>query len=85
MRKKFTEDQKLRFWMDGEFAIVHAMFAFVAILIVENLFGEILLWLYLIYSLIYAAVRFAVVADQDPKYLRVPPDDPDLVRHPRVQ
>lgn len=72
----------LRFWIDGELTIIHAMIAGIAVLIVDRWWVDALLGLYILYSIAYAAARLSVVINQNRDYLKLPPDDPDIVRPP---
>lgn len=70
--KKLTELELLKYWIDAEFSILHAMFAIIMLQLVEGVFWVVAFWIYLIIQIIYALVRVAVVASQDKDYLRTP-------------
>lgn len=73
--KKLTELELLKYWIDAEFSILHAMFAIIMLQLVEGVFWVVAFWIYLIIQIIYALVRVAVVASQDKDYLRIPKVD----------
>jgi hypothetical protein len=70
--KKLPELELLKYWIDAEFSILHAMFAIIMLQLVEGVFWVVAFWIYLIIQIIYALVRVAVVASQDKDYLRIP-------------
>lgn len=70
--KKVTEIEQLKYWMDAEFTILHVMFAIIMLQLVDSLWSKVVLIAYLLISLLYAGVRLAYVAKNDPNYLRVP-------------
>lgn len=69
---KLTELEKLKYWIDSEFTILHIMFAVVMLQLTTGLVWNIILGLYILWSLLYLVVRLAVVAADDPDYLRAP-------------
>lgn len=70
--KKLTETDKLKYWIDAEFSILHVMFAVVMLELTEGWVWNIILSLYIIYSVLYILTRIAVIAADDPDYLRAP-------------
>ena len=69
---KLTEIEKLKYWMDAEFTILHIMFAVVLWQLTEGFVPHLVLGLYIGYSVLYTITRIAYVATQDKNYLRVP-------------
>jgi len=69
---KLTEMEKLKYWIDSEFTILHIMFAVVMFQLTEGLIWNIVLTLYVVWSLLYLVTRLAVIAADDPNYLRMP-------------
>lgn len=69
---KLTELEKLKYWIDTEFTIVHVMFAVIMLELTEGWVWNIIIGLYIAYSVIYILTRIAVIAADDPDYLRVP-------------
>lgn len=69
--KQLTELEKMKYWLDGEITILHAMFGVVGILLVEG-WAEILLGFYIFFCVVYAGARMAVVASQHQGYLKLP-------------
>lgn len=72
MKPKLTETQLLKYWIDSEFTILHIMFAIVMFFLTEGWVANILLTLYVIYSVIYLFSRIAVIAVNDPDFLKLP-------------
>lgn len=70
--KKLTEIEKLKYWLDAEFSILHVMFAIVMLELTSGWFATTLLVVYLIFTLMYALTRIAYVFSFDKDYLRVP-------------
>lgn len=70
--KKLTETDKLKYWIDAEFSILHVMFAVVMLELTEGWVWNIILSLYIVYSVLYILTRIAVIAVDDPDYLRAP-------------
>lgn len=69
---KLTELELLKYWIDTEFTIVHIMFGFIMLELTEGLFWSVVLGVYIAYSMFYAFTRLAIVAANDPNYLKVP-------------
>lgn len=69
---KLTEYEKLKYWIDSEFSILHAMFGIIMLNLTEGWFWTLFFTIYIVASIIYAIVRMAYVAQDDPKYLKVP-------------
>ena len=70
--KKLTEQDKLKYWIDTEFTIIHIMFAVVVLLLTEGWLWNIIIGVYITYCLLYILTRIAVIAADDPDYLRAP-------------
>lgn len=69
---KLTDIQKLKYWVDAEFTILHIMFAVVMFQLTEGWLWNIGLGLYVVSQFFYLITRLAVIAADDPDYLRVP-------------
>ena len=72
MATKLTELEKLKYWVDAEFTILHIMFAVVMFQLTEGWLWNIGLGLYVVWQFFYLITRLAVIAADDPDYLRVP-------------
>lgn len=72
MKSKLTEVDKLKYWIDTEFSILHVMFAIIMLQLTHGALPTILLSVYLIISVVYTLTRIAYVASFDKDYLRVP-------------
>lgn len=70
--KKLTETEKLKYWIDSEFTILHIMFAILMLQLTNGLVWTIILWVYMVWSVLYLLTRLAILASDDPNYLRVP-------------
>lgn len=70
--KRLTDVEKLKYWIDTEFTILHVMFAVVMLELTEGWVWNIILGVYIAYSVLYIFTRLAVIAADDPNYLRVP-------------
>lgn len=70
--KKLTDLDKLKYWIDAEFTITHIILAVVMLQVTDGIIWTIALWVYIIYSMVYLLTRLAVIAADDPGYLRVP-------------
>jgi len=70
--KKLTDLQKLKYWLDVEFTILHIMFYIVMWQLTSSWFLHLILGVFMFYSALYMIVRVAVIAADDPDYLRVP-------------
>lgn len=68
---KLSESEKLKFWIDAEFSLLHIMFAVIAFMITTSVIFKIVLVLYMIWSFIYMLSRIAKVGVDDPDYLRL--------------
>lgn len=75
MKPKLTEIEKLKYWIDTEFSILHIMFAIVMFQLTGGWVWNIVLTAYIIITLMYMLVRVAYIAANDPNYLRVPRRD----------
>ena len=69
---KLTDSEKLKYWIDSEFSILHAMFGIIMFNIVDAWFWKAFFVIYIIICAVYAIVRIAYVASQDKDYLKVP-------------
>lgn len=72
MATKLTDLEKLKYWIDTEFTVLHIMFAVVMFQLTEGWLWNIGLWLYVLWQFFYLITRLAVIAADDPDYLRVP-------------
>lgn len=72
MKNKLTELEKLKYWLDTEITILHIMFAVVVLLLTEGWIWNILIGLYIAYSVLYMITRLAVIAADDPDFLKLP-------------
>ncbi len=72
MATKLTELEKLKYWVDAEFTILHIMFAVVMFQLTEGWLWNIGLVIYVVWQFFYLITRLAVIAADDPDYLRVP-------------
>ena len=70
--KKLTEIEKLKYWVDAEFTILHVMFAIIMLQLTSGWFPTVVLAIYLIISILYTLARIAYVASFDKDYLKVP-------------
>lgn len=70
--RKLSEVELLKYWLDSEITIIHAMLAGLAIMITDRWWVDMLLGFYIIFSIVYAAVRAAIVNAQQKDYLKVP-------------
>jgi len=66
-----TEIDKLKYWLDGEISILHAMLAFIAMLLLDNAISDVVFSIYIGYSVLYALVRFSFVYSKEKDYLSV--------------
>jgi hypothetical protein len=69
---KLTELEALKYWIDSEFSILHAMFGIIMLNLVEAWFWKAFFVVYIIFSIIYAIVRIAYVAQYNKDFLKVP-------------
>lgn len=69
---KLTELEKMKYWIDSEFTILHIMFAIIMLQLTEGVLWTVLFSLYIVFCVIYAVVRLAYLAQDDPKFLKVP-------------
>ena len=70
--KKLTELEKLKYWIDVEVTILHIMFGAVMWQLTTGFLPHLILGVYMAYSLLYMVTRVAVIAADDPQYLRAP-------------
>lgn len=70
--KKLTDIEKLKYWIDTEVTILHIMFAAVMWQLTTGFLPHLILGIYMAYSAFYMITRIAVIAADDPEYLRVP-------------
>lgn len=68
---KLTESEKMKFWIDAEFSLLHIMFAVIAFMITASVFFKIVLVIYMLWSFVYMISRVAKVGADDPDYLRL--------------
>lgn len=69
---KLTEGEKLKYWIDAEFSILHVMFAGIMLQLTSDTTARVILWVYMVWSVVYAIVRAAYIAKSDSDFLRVP-------------
>lgn len=72
MKPNLSEQDKFKYWLDGELAILHIMFYVVVWLLTHNLVAHIILALLIAYSTVYFVVRVAYVASIDKDFLKIP-------------
>lgn len=72
MKKKLTDIEKLKYWVDTEFTILHIMFAVVMLQLTEGWLWNIVFGACIAYCLVYILTRIAVIVADDPDYLKVP-------------
>lgn len=70
--KKLSEIELLKYWLDAEISFIHAMIAFIAILLTTETWQHVLLWVYIAYCLLYSLVRMGIVFTRDKDYLILP-------------
>lgn len=70
--KKLTELEKLKYWVDAEFTIVHIMFAIVMLQLTEGWLPTLFFSLYILFSLVYTVTRISYISVNDKDYLRIP-------------
>jgi hypothetical protein len=70
--KQLTDIEKLKYWIDAEFSILHAMFGIIMFNLMHDWFWKLIFVIYVILQVIYASVRILYVATQDKDYLKVP-------------
>lgn len=70
--KKLSELEKLKYWLDTEFAILHAMFGVVMWQLTTGWFPHLIFGAYIVWSTFYLVSRIAVIAADDPNYLKIP-------------
>lgn len=69
---KLTETDKLKYWLDAEFSILHVMFAVIMLQLVTSTWQRVGLVVYIIFSIVYAWVRLIYISGHEPSYLRIP-------------
>lgn len=79
MRPKLNDLEMLKFWLDAEITYSRGLLAVIGILLVEPLWIEILLGVYVAFCVMYVIPRVALVYSQDKEYLKIPKIDPDIV------
>lgn len=72
MKNKLTDIDKLKYWLDAEISIIHAMIAFVLLNIVTNGWYKAAIIIYIAFSILYSTVRIAYISNNDKNYLQVP-------------
>jgi hypothetical protein len=63
---------KLKHWIDAEFTVLHVYLAVILGFLVHRRFIWVVVVVYVIISLIYAASRFAYVESKHKGYLKIP-------------
>lgn len=69
---KSTELEKLKFWIDSEFSILHAMFAIIMLQLTHGWLPTIVFSAYLFFTVLYTLTRIIYIAATDKDYLKVP-------------
>ena len=72
MIRKLSEVELLKYWIDSEFTVLHIMFAIILWQLTEGWLPHLFIGVYIVFSSLYALVRFAIVVSQDKDYLRIP-------------
>lgn len=67
-----TETEKLKYWIDSEFSILHGMFAIIMLQLTRGLLATFIFTVYLIITILYTITRLAYLAASDKDYLRIP-------------
>lgn len=70
--KKLKEADKLKYWLDIEFSILHIMFGIIMLQLTSGWLPSIVLSAYILFQMLYVIPRMASLASDDPEYLRVP-------------
>lgn len=66
------ELNKLKFWIDTEFTVLHILFGVVIWLLTHNVVAHIFIALYIVISLVYYITRIAYISSVDKNYLKLP-------------
>lgn len=69
---KLTEVDKLKYWIDTEFSILHIMFAIIMLQLTHGVLPTVIFGIYLIISVVYTISRIMYVAYFDKDYLKIP-------------
>lgn len=69
---KDEEFVKLKHWLDAEITILHVMWAILVGIIMHRGFVWICVIVYMVFSLLYAAVRINYVESKHRGYLKIP-------------
>jgi hypothetical protein len=67
-----TEMEKLKYWIDAEFTILHIMFGIIMLQLTHGVFPTVFFSLYITVSVLYTLIRIAYIASIDKNYLKVP-------------
>ncbi len=70
--KKLKEADKLKYWLDIEFSILHIMFGIIMLQLTSGWIPSILFGVYIFIQALYALPRMVALAADDPDYLKVP-------------
>jgi hypothetical protein len=70
--KKLTEAEKLKYWLDMEFTILHTMFGIIMWQLTTGWLPHLFWGAYIFISILYLIPRAVIIAANDPNYLRVP-------------
>lgn len=70
--KKLKEADKLKYWLDVEFTILHIMFGIIMYQLTTGWLPHLFFGFYIFWSLLYLVTRVAVLASDDPDYLKIP-------------
>lgn len=72
MAKRLTETEKLKYWMDTQFTMLQIFACIILLQVTQGWVWNIILGVYIVWSALYIIVRLAVIAADDPDYLRLP-------------
>ena len=70
--KNLTELDKLKYWIDVEFTILHIMFGVIMLNITDGWLPTLFFFAYIVIRVLYAIPRLALIASVDKNYLKVP-------------
>ena len=69
---KLTEIDKLKYWIDTEFTILHIMFGIIMLQLTHGWLPTVVFSVYIVISVVYMLTRIAYLASIDKDYLKVP-------------
>ncbi len=70
--KNLTEMDKLKYWLDTEFTVLHIMFALIMMQLVNNWLVSLFFSIYIVIQVLYMIPRLALLASADKDFLKVP-------------